>query len=235
MSFILCTVQRSFLSSRNINQKPIVENCMINLFKSNPSDEVSPLQVHCYGDPVLRERSVPVESVTPEIRELAERMIVTMFQEETRGIGLAAPQIGRTIRLITLATEAEPYIPPPDASPGERMLGPQMPIALVNPEILSFSSVQATATEGCLSIPEIFGNVTRPANVRLRAMTLDGRALDIECGGMLARCLQHEIDHLDGTLFVDRWTNESAEPMLPKLEALEKRVRRKLKKRRPRV
>ena len=188
------------------------------------------LEVMVYGNPVLRGRSQPVGEITPEIRQLAEDMIVTMFEHDTRGVGLAAPQIGVSIRLITLATSIAGEDLPPDASPGERVLAPRMPIALVNPEIVSASARTACRVEGCLSVPGVEGEVGRPASIVLKAQTLDGQSFQVDCGGLLARCLQHETDHLDGVLFVDRLDETVAAELAGRLRALGKRETGRLKK-----
>lgn len=191
------------------------------LFGSQKS-RVEPLRVRTYGDPVLRRKAPPVDQVTPQVRDLAERMIVTMYENEVRGVGLAAPQVGVSTRLITLATRDGDEPIPPNSSPGERMLGPRMPMALVNPEVVKASSTMEEAVEGCLSIPEVQGGVCRPASVVVKAMTLAGEVIHVECGGLLGRCLQHEIDHLDGILFVDRWREEDATAYGAKLCSMEK-------------
>lgn len=175
------------------------------------------LPVRFCGDPVLRRQAAPVLAVTPEIRTLAEQMERTMFENDIPGIGLAAPQVGVPIRLIVLGLDPdsggddgedeEGAAPPPPRrplSPGELLLLPRMPMALINPEIVWKSPETSVVVEGCLSIPEINGPVERPARILLRASTLDGESFTLECGGLLGRCLQHEIDHLDGVLFVDR-------------------------------
>ncbi len=194
--------------------------------------ELSALTVCTFGDPVLRQRAVAISEVTAEIRRLAARMVVTMFENDPPGIGLAAPQVGVGVRLITLATQAPGEEQPPNASPGERLLGPMMPVVLVNPEILSHSAATDVCNEGCLSIPEVSGDVERPSSIVLRARRLDGTPLQVECGGLLARCIQHEIDHLDGVLFVDRVDEAEAGPLRGPLRQLEKRTRRQLKKQR---
>jgi len=189
-----------------------------------------PLKVLTYGDSTLRRVAEDIDEVTPEVRELASRMIVTMFENETRGIGLAAPQVGHSIRLITLATH-EPSEPLSlDASPGERLLCPQMPLALVNPRIVSSSETCETASEGCLSVPEIYGEVTRPRSVLLSTAFLSGARIEVECGGLLGRCIQHELDHLNGVLFVDRVSEEEARQLKSGLRSLEKRTRRASKR-----
>jgi peptide deformylase len=183
------------------------------------------MRVLTCGHPALRRRSEPVRAVTPEVRELASRMVVTMFENEVVGVGLAAPQVGTNLRLIALATHDPAKPVPPEASPGELLLGPRMPLVLVNPEILWFSAETATREEGCLSVPEVSGVVERPARIILRAGTLDGETIQLECGGLLARCVQHEIDHLDGILFIDRLRDEDRVALAPQIEALARRAR----------
>jgi peptide deformylase len=190
------------------------------------------MRVCIAGEDVLRRRSKPVRAITDEVRDLAERMIVTMFEGETRGVGLAAPQVGVNVRLITVATQDDPFDLPPDASPGERVLGPRMPIALVNPEIVSASDVYSACSEGCLSIPGVNGDVVRPDSVVVRATLLDGEAIELDCGGLLGRCIQHEIDHLDGVLFTDRLDDEGKRRVSGQLKVLAKQARQQRKRER---
>ncbi len=133
---------------------------------------------------MLRRRAEPVGEITPEIRRLVEDMVDTMYDEA--GIGLAAPQVGVSLRLIVVGDE-----------------GGQGVRALVNP-VLVDQGGQATAEEGCLSIPGVFAQVTRADWVRVEARDLEGRPVRLEGRGLLARVLQHEMDHLDGVLFIDR-------------------------------
>jgi len=202
----------------------MAEDPMTMLAEEEGPDE---LPLRYYGDPVLRRKARPVAAVTREVRELAERMIATMYAK--RGIGLAAPQVGRSVRLIILDTEDHDRPPAPDASPGELLLGPRMPLPLINPEILAFSDQVGTASEGCLSVPKISADVTRPLAVLLRATTLEGETIEIYCSGLLARCLQHEIDHLDGVLFPNRLSKDEHARIADDLGALEKRTRKALK------
>ena len=189
------------------------------------------LEVRIYGDPVLRQKAAQIEQITPAIRALAERMTVTMYEHETRGIGLAAPQVGVSLRLVTLATVDDPAILPPNPSPGECLLCPRMPLALINPEILWRSAAADSCSEGCLSVPDIYADVVRPTTVLLQTELMDGQKISVECGGLLARCLQHEIDHLNGTFFVDRVDAETAGTIAPQLQKLEKIALKRLKKR----
>jgi peptide deformylase len=142
-----------------------------------------------FPDKRLREKSEPIERVTEEIRELARDMLDVMYDEP--GIGLAAPQVGAQVRLVVVDvnwTEED----------GERS-----PRVLVNPELVHAEG-RITWNEGCLSVPEFQADVERAERVRLRAQDLDGNPLEIEASGLEAVCFQHEIDHLDGILFIDR-------------------------------
>ena len=138
-------------------------------------------------DPVLRQVSEPVGAVTDEIRQLAADMLDTMY--DAPGVGLAAIQIGVPKRVVTI-----------DVSKTE---GEREPIVLLNPEITWTSEELNTYEEGCLSIPEYYGEVERPARVKVRYTNLDGATVEQEADGLFATCVQHEIDHLNGTLFID--------------------------------
>jgi peptide deformylase len=143
---------------------------------------VSILPIHVLGSPILRQETKPVKQVTDELRRLIDDMIETMYA--AKGIGLAAPQVGRTERLAVIDTEGG------------------QPFAIINPTILS-SDGSDKGEEGCLSIPDIYGDVTRPKVVTVRALGADGKEFEVQADELLARCLQHEIDHLDGKLFID--------------------------------
>ncbi len=173
--------------------------------------------VRTAGDPVLRQTAARVEAVTPEIRKLAADMIAAMKVFD--GIGLAAPQIGRSLRLVVMD------VPPGDgAGPaltkGEKVLLPLMPVTLVNPRIISFSGDTGEREEGCLSVPDVFAPVVRPLRVVLQSELLDGSTVELECGGLLGRCIQHELDHLDGVLFTDRLAPAAAARIAGDLERL---------------
>ncbi len=143
-----------------------------------------------FPDKRLQEVSTPIEKITDEIRELASDMLEVMYDEP--GIGLAAPQVGETIRLVVTDTEWTAD----DAA--ERR-----PLVLVNPEIVE-SSGKIVWTEGCLSVPDFEADVERASHVKLRASNLEGGDLEIAASELQAVCFQHEIDHLDGILFIDR-------------------------------
>lgn len=138
------------------------------------------------GDPVLREKAAPVACVTDEIRTLIADMFDTMYAEE--GVGLAAPQVGVGQRVIVVDPRDEDI----------------EPFALVNPEIAELGEELVRDEEGCLSIPGLKEIVERPATVRVEALNIEGERVSIAADHLLARILQHEVDHLDGILFVDR-------------------------------
>jgi peptide deformylase len=138
-------------------------------------------------DPRLKKTSVPVDKVDDELRQLMDDMLETMHAAP--GIGLAAPQIGVLKRVIVLDIDRE------DVKTG--------PLFMANPEIVAASDEDATYEEGCLSVPEHYSDVVRPARVTVRYLDRDGKAQELPCDGLLATCVQHEIDHLDGVLFID--------------------------------
>ena len=143
---------------------------------------------------------------------------------DLNGIGLAAIQIGIPERLIVLDIAQESMGNPP--TPGELELLVRMPMALVNPEIVSSGSEIVPYEEGCLSVPSLYAEVMRPRVVRVRAQDLDGVPMEFEAGGLLARCCQHEIDHLNGFLFVDRLTDEVHAEVADALAQMERRGKR---------
>jgi len=143
---------------------------------------VSILEIRVLGDPILREETKPVSEITDEIRQLVKDMFETMYL--AKGIGLAAPQVGRTERLAVIDVDEDPFV-------------------IINPEIIESDSKTSKSEEGCLSIPDIYGDVVRPARVKVRALDIEGKEFEIEAGDLLGRCLQHEIDHLHGKMFLD--------------------------------
>ncbi|UCE85623.1 MAG: peptide deformylase [Deltaproteobacteria bacterium] len=142
-----------------------------------------------FPDARLKRVSKPIGEIDDAIRQLASDLLEVMYDEP--GIGLAAPQVGEAVRLIVVDTEW--------SQPG----GERNPLVLVNPEIVE-SHGTLVWTEGCLSVPDFEADVTRAERVRVRARDLDGKTLEIDAEELQAVCLQHEIDHLDGILFIDR-------------------------------
>lgn len=147
-------------------------------------------KIELLGAPVLRRKAEPVDEITDEIRALVRDMFDTMYHAE--GVGLAAPQVGISSRITVLDV------------PAEEDDEPRTILTLINPVIVEASDETEKGMEGCLSIPGIEESVTRPARVAVSASTLEGDDLRIEAEGLLARALQHEVDHLDGVLFLDR-------------------------------
>jgi len=145
-----------------------------------------PILIH--PDPRLKKRCDPVTEITPEIARLAEDMLATMY--DAPGIGLAAPQIGVNRRVIVMDCVKEPGVAP-------------RPMVLINPVITWASEDTSVYDEGCLSIPDQYADVTRPAEVRVKWLALDGTEQEEQFAGLWATCVQHEIDHLDGKLFID--------------------------------
>ena len=190
------------------------------------SGESNILDVKKFGNPVLRKIAEPIVEINDEIRDLVEEMVDTMYEEN--GIGLAAPQVGRSLRIFVIDThfEDDNYL-----TEGEKMLCPKMPVALINPEIISTSGDEISFEEGCLSIPQINASVVRPANIVLKAQILNGEIIEAEFGGLTSRCMQHEIDHLDGVLFTDRAEKADLKLVAKKLEQLRMKTERALKKR----
>lgn len=146
------------------------------------------LDIEILGARVLREQAAPVEAVDDELRRLARDMFDTMYHAE--GIGLAGPQVGVSRRILVIDVTND------DESRHVH--------ALINPVIVEASREQDKASEGCLSIPGLEEKVTRPVRVTVEALSLDGHPVRIEADGLFARALQHEADHLDGVLFIDR-------------------------------
>ena len=152
-------------------------------------------------DPALKRISEPVKQVDASIRKLMDDMLETMYQAP--GIGLAAPQVGVLKRVIVLDLARE----------GEE---PQ-PLRIANPEIVWVSDDDATYNEGCLSVPEHYADVVRPGACRVKYLDQDNKQQEIAAEGLLATCLQHEIDHLDGVLFIDHLTALKRNMILRKL------------------
>jgi peptide deformylase len=153
------------------------------------------LDIKVIDDPVLRRKAKKVTKVTPELRQLIDDMIETM--RDAPGVGLAAPQVGVSERVIVVeyAEESEEEDAPP---PKKKLYG------LINPEIIWASDEMVDGTEGCLSIPGWLGDVSRHDAVAIKALNRSGQKVKIKAEGWLARIFQHEIDHLEGVLYIDR-------------------------------
>jgi peptide deformylase len=157
-------------------------------------------------DPLLREISSPVEEVTDELRRLIDDMFETMYAAP--GIGLAAIQVGVPKRLLVIDLQE------PEEEGGEPV---RDPMVFINPEILEASNTLQVYSEGCLSVPDMYAEVERPDRIRARWLDRDGKAHEKELDGLIAICLQHEMDHLEGILFIDHLSRLKRDMILKKL------------------
>lgn len=164
------------------------------------------LSLRYYPDPVLRRKAFAVETITPELKDLAKKMLEVMYRED--GVGLAAPQVGLSIRMMVLNTTGEPS--------GERVT--------LNPRIVKREGT-IDSDEGCLSFPGVRITVPRDEKVTLEYMDLSGKTQTLEADALLSRAIQHEIDHLDGVLFIDRLSPAGKSAVKTQLKELEKRFK----------
>lgn len=182
------------------------------------------LQILDYGDPILRAKGKPIENIDDRIRELAANMIETMHA--ANGVGLAAQQIGEALQLTVLdvsLVEDRPSTLKLDAKDVDPKAA--MPLVLINPEI-ELRGANEVGVEGCLSFPEITGDIERSISATVRAEDLDGNEIEIEATGLLARAIQHEVDHLNGILFIDRMSSAAKAALSSKLKRLQKQTKR---------
>ena len=178
------------------------------------------LAIRKYGDPALRIKGKPVAEVDDRIRELADNMLETM--RAANGIGLAAQQVGEAVQLTVVDVSAVEDRPSSMAWNGKEVDPKEhMPLIILNPRIET-GSEKEVASEGCLSFPEISAEIERAGWARIEAQTLDGETVEIEATGLLARALQHEIDHLNGILFIDRMSSATKASLSSKLKRLQK-------------
>ena len=178
-----------------------------------------------YGDPILRAKGKRIEKIDDRIRELAANMIETMHA--AHGIGLAAQQIGEALQLTVLDISAIEDRPSTLKLDGKDTTDPKtvMPLVLINPEI-ELRGETEVGLEGCLSFPEITGDIERAQSVTVRAQTLEGDAIQVEASGFLARAIQHEGDHLNGILFIDRMNSAAKAALSSRLKRLQKETKR---------
>jgi peptide deformylase len=183
------------------------------------------LAIRKYGDPILRAKGKPVETVDDDIRALAANMLETMHA--ANGIGLAAQQIGRALQLTVLDVSQVEDRPSTMRLNGEPVadLETAMPLVLLNPT-LELGKETDLGSEGCLSFPEITADIERATSVAMEAETLEGDTLRIEASGLLARALQHEVDHLNGILFIDRMSSAAKASHGSRLKRLQKETAR---------
>jgi peptide deformylase len=187
------------------------------------------LTVVKYGHPVLRQKGAAIEKITPDIKKLIADMFETMH--ERHGVGLAAQQIGKALQLTVIdvrgAGEERPSTLELNGKPAD--MDDIMPLVLINPEIKPDGEPVAGG-EGCLSFPEIFAEVLRPGFVDVKALNEKLKPVEFRAGGLLARAIQHETDHLNGILFIDRMTKKVKEEIREELDALQKATKAELQK-----
>ena len=188
------------------------------------------LSVIKYGTPVLRQKGARIDALTPQIRQLVADMMETMYAY--KGIGLAAQQVGFALQVTVIDVRGVTDRPSSLEVDGkEADVDSLMPLVLINPEVKPVrESGDATGPEGCLSFPEIFADITRPAVVDVKALNEHGQPLEFRCGGLLARAVQHETDHLHGILFIDRMDKATKAELRPELEDLQAETKAMLKK-----
>ena len=182
------------------------------------------LSILQYGDPILRAKGKQIAKIDDHIRDLAANMIETMHA--ANGIGLAAQQVGDALQLTVLdVSQIEDR--PSTLKLNGKDVDPtaSMPLVLINPEI-ELSGETETGTEGCLSFPEITGEIERAELAMARAQTLEGDKIEIEASGLLARAIQHEVDHLNGILFIDRMNSAAKAALSSRLKRLQKQTKR---------
>lgn len=175
-------------------------------------------EIVIYGDPVLRTKGKPVGEINDEVRELAADMLDTM--REANGVGLAAQQVGVATQLTVIdvsdaaSRPSRMWVNGQEVQPND-----YMPLYLINPQVEMSREVE-TGTEGCLSFPDINADISRAAHVRVRAVDLNGAPVEFEAEGLLARAVQHEVDHLNGILFIDRMNSAAKAALGGKLKRL---------------
>jgi len=187
------------------------------------------LSILQYGDPILRVKGEQIEKVDDRLRELAQNMIETMHA--ANGVGLAAQQIGEPLQLTVLDVSQVQDRPSTMKLNGE-IMDPKtaMPLALINPQI-DLGNETEMGTEGCLSFPEVTGEIEWAQSISVRAQNLEGEPIEIETTGFLARAIQHEVDHLNGILFIDRMSSAAKTSLSSRLKRLQKETQRGIKHR----
>ncbi|MCP5522927.1 MAG: peptide deformylase [Verrucomicrobiales bacterium] len=187
------------------------------------------LEIVKYGHPALRERGKKIKEFNGDLHQLARDMIETMA--DAHGVGLAAQQIARALQLFVIDVRgAEDR--PSTMEVGGRSVNPEdhMPMILINTRVRPTGDPE-TGPEGCLSFPELYGDITRPASVEVSAVNERGEPVQFHCGGLLARAIQHELDHTQGVLFIDRMPREVKAEMQPDLDALHAHTKATLSRR----
>ena len=181
-----------------------------------------------YGHPALRQKGVPVEKITPQIRQLIGDLLDTMYAAS--GVGLAAQQVGHALQLTVIDVRGVKDRPSTLELNGKPAAVDRfMPLVLLNPSITPVNDPIA-GPEGCLSFPEIYAEIARPESVHVVGMNEKGERIEFRCGGLLARAVQHEADHLHGVLFIDRMNKEIKNELKLQLEDLQEASKEELRK-----
>ena len=181
-----------------------------------------------YGHPALRQKGARVEKITPPIKQLIGDLLETMYA--AAGVGLAAQQVGHALQLTVIDVRGikdRPSTLEINGNPAE--VNGFMPLVLLNPSIAP-AATPVSGPEGCLSFPEIYADIARPELVHVVGMNEKGERIEFRCGGLLARAVQHEADHLHGILFIDRMGNEIKRELKPQLDQLQEASKEELKK-----
>ena len=181
-----------------------------------------------YGHPVLRQKGARIEAITPAITRLIKDMLETMY--DASGIGLAAQQVAHAVQLTVIDVREVTERPSTleiDGQPAD--IASLMPLVLINPELKPLGN-SVPGPEGCLSFPEIFEDIARPEFVEVSALDATGKRLQFKAGGLLSRAIQHETDHLNGILFIDRMPTKTKQALKPELELLQADTKAALQK-----
>ena len=184
------------------------------------------LEIVKYGNPVLRAKGARIEKINPEIKTLIADMFETMYA--AAGVGLAAQQVGRPLQLTVIdvrGVKDRPSMLQLDGKPAD--VAAYMPVVLINPEIRPFGEPDMGA-EGCLSFPEVYSDIARPDSVEVKALNAEGQPVHFIAGGLLSRVVQHETDHLNGILFIDRMTSSAKAEVKGELETLQQQTKARL-------
>lgn len=187
------------------------------------------LEIVHYGNPILRKKGKPVEKFNGDLKRLAKDMIEAMRVAE--GIGLAAQQVDLALQFCVIDLRGGDWEFDYRLNGSSLPLDLIMPLVLINPEVTAIPDPVTTSSEGCLSFPEIHGDIDRPDQIEVRFKDLDGHDNQLTCNGLFSRCVQHEVDHLNGILFIDRMRKSSLLEIDQDLKQLKKMTRKRMRKR----
>ena len=189
------------------------------------------LNISMYGESILTQKGKKITDFSNDLKKLYQDMLDTMYREE--GIGLAAQQVGLALQFCVIDVPSHPEFPITCVLDGNS-ISPQllMPMVLINPTIKFLPSDEYYYEEGCLSFPEIKADVARPELIIVHYQDIDGSTHNLECDGLLGRCIQHEVDHLNGILFIDRMEKDAYTEIKREIQALKKQTQAMIKQKR---